>query len=82
MKHKGDGKYCCVCCGTDLFKSDAKYDSGSGWPSFYEALDESKIKRKTDRTHGMNRTEVRCANVRSFVKSIIIFEIVTSNSEV
>ncbi len=83
MKHKGNGKYTCVCCGTDLFKSDAKYDSGSGWPSFYEALDESKIKRKNDYSHGMNRTEVRCANVRKLLlKNIVIFRFGTLISDI
>ena len=58
---KTDGTYKCAGCGAELFRSDAKYDSGSGWPSFYEALDPSRIKEHTDTTHGMVRTEVTCA---------------------
>ncbi len=59
---KVDGTYMCAGCGTELFSSDTKYDSGSGWPSFYEALDPDKIEEVEDRTYGMVRTEVRCAN--------------------
>ena len=50
----------CIVCDTPLFRSDAKYESGSGWPSFYEALDPDKIELVEDRSHGMVRTEVRC----------------------
>jgi peptide-methionine (R)-S-oxide reductase len=56
-----DGIYRCAGCGEPLFSSDAKYDSGSGWPSFYEALDKSKIAEHEDRSHGMVRIEVTCA---------------------
>lgn len=55
------GEYRCVVCGTPLFRSDAKFESGSGWPSFYEALDPDKVELVEDRSHGMVRTEVRCA---------------------
>ncbi|MEX1093245.1 MAG: peptide-methionine (R)-S-oxide reductase MsrB, partial [Acidimicrobiia bacterium] len=55
------GSYKCAGCGTELFSSDAKFESGSGWPSFYEALDPTKIKEVEDRAYGMVRTEVRCA---------------------
>ena len=55
------GVYRCVCCGLDLFSSDAKYDSGSGWPSFYEAVDPFHVTEKTDASLGMARTEVVCA---------------------
>lgn len=58
---KARGSYMCAGCGTELFSSDAKYESGSGWPSFYEALDPDKIVEVEDRSHGMVRTEVRCA---------------------
>ena len=58
---KTPGMYRCVCCGSDLFKSDAKFDSGTGWPSFWEAVDPAKVKLLEDRSHGMSRTEVMCA---------------------
>lgn len=58
--HKGDGVYTCVCCGEALFDSNAKYDSGSGWPSFYEPAIAENIEEETDRTFGMVRTEVMC----------------------
>lgn len=58
--HKADGVYTCVCCGTPLFSSDTKYDSGSGWPSFYDAADKGNVRLEEDRTLGMIRTEVMC----------------------
>lgn len=58
---KTPGSYKCAGCGTELFSSDAKFESGSGWPSFYQALDPEKIKEVEDRAYGMVRTEVRCA---------------------
>lgn len=58
---KTPGSYKCAGCGTELFSSDTKYESGSGWPSFYEALDPEKIEEIVDRSFGMARTEVRCA---------------------
>ena len=58
---KEDGTYRCVCCNAELFGSDTKYDSGSGWPSFYEALDKSAIREVEDTSHGTRRVEVRCA---------------------
>lgn len=57
---KGEGTYLCVACGAELFSSTTKYDSGSGWPSFYAPLSEEKIEERTDRSHGMVRVEVRC----------------------
>ncbi len=59
------GTYVCRACGTDLFKSDAKYDSGSGWPSFWQAVDPAKIATETDLSHGMLRKEVLCARCGS-----------------
>jgi peptide-methionine (R)-S-oxide reductase len=59
--HHGHGVYRCVCCGTPLFASDAKFDSGCGWPSYFEALDPSNVIELVDRSHGMLRTEIICA---------------------
>ena len=59
---KESGTYRCVVCDAELFSSDTKYDSGSGWPSFYEALGETAVNRHEDRSHGMVRIEVTCAN--------------------
>lgn len=56
------GTYRCVCCGAPLFSSDTKFDSGTGWPSFWEAIDKNQIEEKRDRTFGMERTEVVCKN--------------------
>lgn len=60
--HHEDGMYHCVVCGEPLFSSTTKYDSGSGWPSFFEAVDSSNVRLLEDRSHGMVRTEVRCAS--------------------
>lgn len=59
--HHGHGIYSCVCCGTPLFESDAKFESGCGWPSYFRALDPAHVVEKTDRSHGMLRTEIICA---------------------
>ena len=56
-----DGSYHCVCCGAMLFGSDTKFDSGTGWPSFFDAADKKNIKELTDDTYGMRRVEARCA---------------------
>jgi peptide-methionine (R)-S-oxide reductase len=58
---KTDGTYLCAGCGQELFSSDTKFDSASGWPSFYEALDPEKVEESRDLSHGMIRTEVKCA---------------------
>ena len=57
---KEKGIYKCVCCGETLFKSDTKYDSGSGWPSFWQPLSDEKIEYISDTDYGMVRTEVNC----------------------
>lgn len=61
VNHKEDGTYQCVCCGADLFSSDHKYDSGSGWPSFWLPLAGDKVRTVRDLSHGMVREEVVCA---------------------
>lgn len=60
-KNKEKGTYVCAACGNELFSSDSKFESGTGWPSFYEAIEEGKIETKPDSTGGMVRTEVLCA---------------------
>lgn len=58
---EADGDYHCICCGALLFKSGTKFDAGCGWPSFWQEAIPGSITRITDRSHGMIRTEVRCA---------------------
>ena len=58
---KTPGTYRCACCGAALFDADTKYDSGSGWPSFWAPIAEHDIATETDTSHGMTRTEVMCA---------------------
>ena len=58
--HKEPGLYRCVCCGEPLFSSETKYDSGTGWPSFYQAYEEGRISKHEDHAMGMHRTELRC----------------------
>ncbi len=57
----GDGTYTCVCCGNPLFSSDAKFDSGSGWPSYYEPIGDDKVTKREDNSLFMRRTEVICS---------------------
>lgn len=57
---KDPGAYKCACCGEELFRSETKYDSGSGWPSFYEPVAGERLKEISDSSAGMVRTEVRC----------------------
>jgi len=59
--HKEPGIYSCVCCGQELFLSDSKFDSGSGWPSFFKPINDSCIIEQRDLSHGMDRIEVLCS---------------------
>ncbi len=59
--HHDRGNYRCVCCGVPLFASDSKFDSGTGWPSFTATAAGARVAEHVDRSHGMLRTEVRCA---------------------
>lgn len=60
--NKDRGVYACVCCGVDLFSSDTKFESGSGWPSFWTPLAGERIREVRDTSHGMTRVEATCAN--------------------
>ena len=62
VDHKADGTYRCVCCNAELFSSAQKYDSGSGWPSFWLPLAGDAVKTVVDKSHGMIRTEVLCSH--------------------
>jgi peptide-methionine (R)-S-oxide reductase len=57
-----DGTYVCVCCEAPLFSSETKFDSGTGWPSFFETLGTDAVEEQVDQSHGMTRTEARCRN--------------------
>ncbi len=61
LGNKAQGEYRCAACGEPLFKSDSKYDSGSGWPSFTSPAAQDSVSELPDSSHGMERTEVRCA---------------------
>lgn len=58
---KSNGTYHCICCGNPLFRSETKFDSGTGWPSFYAPVAEGAVAEKVDRSHGMERVESVCA---------------------
>lgn len=62
---KDPGVYVCIACGMELFDSDTKYDSDTGWPSFFEAIDTDRVEQHDDSSLGMKRTEVRCARCDS-----------------
>lgn len=59
--HKGDGVYTCICCGQPLFDSKTKFDSGTGWPSFYQPIEDDHVDEEKDVSYGMIRTEVVCS---------------------
>jgi len=59
--HKESGTYHCACCGAALFRSNDKFDSGTGWPSYWATFDEKSVTTHTDQSHGMTRVEARCA---------------------
>jgi len=60
LNNKKTGIYSCICCDTDLFSSEHKYESHSGWPSFFDILDSGNIRLIEDKSHGMSRIEVTC----------------------
>ncbi len=62
LHNKDSGMYTCAACGAELFSSDTKFDSGSGWPSFYDVATKGNVKLVDDDSHGMHRTEVVCNN--------------------
>jgi peptide-methionine (R)-S-oxide reductase len=62
---KEEGIFTCICCGNKLFSSDTKYDSGTGWPSFWDVLNENSVGEEIDGSHGMVRTEVHCQKCRA-----------------
>ncbi len=62
LREKRAGRYHCVCCHTPLFSSEAKFDSGTGWPSFFAPITPEALSCHEDHSHGMQRVEVRCAN--------------------
>lgn len=61
LDNKREGVYSCVCCGLPLFQSDAKFESGTGWPSFFQPIAEENVLTEIDRAYGMVRTEILCA---------------------
>lgn len=63
--HKETGVYSCIACGAELFRSNAKFDSGSGWPSFWEPISKDAVRQEPDHSHNMVRTEVLCARCNS-----------------
>jgi peptide-methionine (R)-S-oxide reductase len=65
LNNKDTGMYTCLVCGANLFSSDTKFDSGSGWPSFYDVFSSDAVKLTEDSSHGMQRVEATCANCGS-----------------
>ena len=66
-----EGTYHCKCCGEPLFLSDSKYDSGCGWPSFFQPLENNRIREDADTSHGMTRTEVMCEKCGSHLGHVL-----------
>ncbi|GBF48611.1 peptide methionine sulfoxide reductase MsrB [Leptospira ryugenii] len=60
-QHKEEGVYVCACCEQELFSSETKYESGSGWPSYYQAISKTAIEEEVDLSHGMKRVEIHCS---------------------
>ncbi len=60
LHHHEHGIYTCICCGTPLFESDAKFDAGCGWPSYFEPLNANNVREEVDKSLGMVRTEIIC----------------------
>lgn len=67
---KRAGAYSCICCGAPLFRSETKYESGSGWPSFFAPVDAEAVGVTEDRSHGMVRTEAHCAKCQAHLGHI------------
>ena len=65
VHHKETGMYTCAACGNELFSSDTKFESGTGWPSFYDIAKSGNVELRDDTGHGMHRIEVRCAKCKS-----------------
>ncbi len=65
LHNAGRGMYVCAACGAELFSSDTKFDSGSGWPSFFDVISKGAVKLVDDNSHGLHRTEVVCAQCQS-----------------
>ena len=75
---KENGSYLCVCCGNELFSSDTKFDSGTGWPSFYAPSSQKNIELRDDINHGMKRTEVLCSSCNAHLGHVFSAEGETS----
>ena len=65
LHEKSNGIYCCICCGNQLFSSESKFDSGSGWPSFFQPLNNINVNETQDYSHGMSRIEAICSSCDS-----------------
>jgi peptide-methionine (R)-S-oxide reductase len=69
--HHDQGVYLCRACGNELFTSETKYDSGCGWPSFYQPIAQEHVETEADDSHGMQRTEVTCSRCGSHLGSLV-----------
>lgn len=72
LENKESGVYECAACGNELYSSKTKYDSGSGWPSFFDPISASSVEFETDKSFGMVRTEVKCANCGSHLGHVFL----------